>query len=43
LNWLNRAEQIAESAGEAQIVQKARVYLWQLQDSKAASHNLSND
>jgi tetratricopeptide (TPR) repeat protein len=43
LNWLNRAEQIAESAGEAQIVQKARVYLRQLQDSKAASHNLSND
>jgi tetratricopeptide (TPR) repeat protein len=43
LNWLNQAEQIAESAGEAQIVQKARVYLRELQDSKAASHNLSND
>ncbi|MEJ2729507.1 MAG: hypothetical protein P8185_13555 [Deltaproteobacteria bacterium] len=38
-NWLNRAEQIAGSAGEGQIVQKARVYLRELQELKAASHN----
>jgi tetratricopeptide (TPR) repeat protein len=42
LNWLNQAEQIAKSAGEVQIVQKARVYLRELQESKAASQNLSN-
>ena len=41
-NWLNQAEQIAKSAGEVQIVQKARVYLRELQESKAASQNLSN-
>ena len=41
LNWLNRAEQIAGSAGEAQIVQKARFYLREIQELKAASHNLS--
>jgi tetratricopeptide (TPR) repeat protein len=42
LNWLSRAEQIAESAGEEQIVQEARTYLQELQESKAASQNLSN-
>lgn len=42
LNWLGRAEQIAESAGEEQIVQEARIYLRELQESKAASQNRSN-
>ena len=42
LNWLNRAEQIARSAGEEQIVLKARVYLRELQESRAASQNFSN-
>jgi hypothetical protein len=41
LNWLSRAEQIAGNADEAQIVQEARIYLRQLQESKAASQNLS--
>jgi len=41
LNWLNQAEQIAKSADEEQIVQTARVYLRELQESKAASQNLS--
>ena len=35
--WLNRAEQIANTAGEAQIVQEARVYLRQLQELAATS------
>jgi hypothetical protein len=42
LNWLNRATQIAKSAGEEQIVQEARIYLQELQESKAASQNRSN-
>ncbi|MGD8256703.1 MAG: tetratricopeptide repeat protein [Desulfobacterales bacterium] len=42
LNWLGRAEQIAESAGEEQIVQEARIYLRELQESKAASQSRSN-
>ena len=37
LKWLNRAEQIASTAGEAQIAQEARIYLRQLQDATAAS------
>jgi tetratricopeptide (TPR) repeat protein len=37
LQWLNRAEQIANSAGEAQIAQEARVYLRQLQELSATS------
>jgi tetratricopeptide (TPR) repeat protein len=43
VNWLNRAEQIAGSAGEAQIVQKARFYLRKLQELKADSQNLSDN
>ena len=35
--WLNRAEQIADAAGEAQIAQEARNYLRQLQELSAAS------
>lgn len=42
LKWLNQAEQIANSAGEEQIVQKARIYLRELQESKAVSQNRSN-
>jgi tetratricopeptide (TPR) repeat protein len=42
LNWLNRAEQIAKSAGEEQIVLKARVYLRKLKELIAASQNFSN-
>ena len=37
LKWLNRAEQIAGSAGEAQIVREARIYLQQLGALTAAS------
>ena len=37
LKWLNRAEQIANTAGEAQIAQEARVYLRQLQELTATS------
>jgi tetratricopeptide (TPR) repeat protein len=40
LNWLNRAAQIAGSAGETQIVNKARAYLRELQELKADSQNL---
>ena len=36
-NWLNRAEQIANRAGEAQIAAEARTYLRQLQELAAAS------
>jgi tetratricopeptide (TPR) repeat protein len=39
--WLNRTEQIANTAGEAQIAQEARVYLHQLQDIAAASPEIS--
>ncbi len=39
LNWLNRAEQMAESAGQEQIVQEARIYMRELQESKAASQD----
>ena len=42
LNWLNRAEQIAGNAGEVQIVQEAQIYLRELQESKAASQNRSD-
>ena len=42
LNWLNQAEQIASNAGEAQIVQEAQIYLRELQESKAASQNRSD-
>ena len=35
--WLSRAEQIANSAGEAQIAREARTYLRQLQELAAAS------
>jgi tetratricopeptide (TPR) repeat protein len=41
LNWLNQAEQMAESAGQEQIVQEARIYIRELQESKAASQNRS--
>ena len=37
LKWLNRAEQIANTAAEAQIAQEARVYLRQLQELTATS------
>ena len=33
--WLNRAEQIANSAGEAQIAREARTFLRQLQEVTA--------
>jgi tetratricopeptide (TPR) repeat protein len=42
LNWLNQAEQIANNAGEAQIVQEARIYLRELHESKTASQNRSD-
>jgi len=42
LNWLNQAEQIASNAGEVQIVQEAQIYLRELQESKAASQNRSD-
>ena len=35
--WLTRAEQIASTAGEAQIAEEAQIYLWQLQELAAAS------
>ena len=31
LKWLNRAEQIADRTGEAQIVREARIYLQQIE------------
>ena len=37
LKWLNRAEQIANTANEAQIAREARIYLRQLQKLIAAS------
>jgi len=37
LKWLNRAEQIADTAGEAQIAREARIYLRQLEALTAAS------
>jgi tetratricopeptide (TPR) repeat protein len=42
-NWLNQAQQIASSAGEAQIVQEAFIYLRELQESKAALQNPSDN
>jgi tetratricopeptide (TPR) repeat protein len=39
-NWLKKAAQIAESAGEAEILQKALAYMRELQASKADSQNL---
>jgi len=39
LNWLSQAERIAESAGQEQIVQKARIYIRELQESNAVSQN----
>ena len=42
LMWLSRAAQIAKSAGEEPIVQKARILLREVQESKAASQNFSN-
>jgi len=42
LNWLNQAEQIASNAGEVQIEQEAQIYLRELQESKAASQNRSD-
>jgi tetratricopeptide (TPR) repeat protein len=38
-NWLNQAQQIANSIGEEKIVQEAFIYLRELQESKAASQN----
>jgi tetratricopeptide (TPR) repeat protein len=40
LNWLNQAEQTADNAGEAQIVQEARIYLRELKESIADSQKL---
>jgi tetratricopeptide (TPR) repeat protein len=37
LKWLNRAEQIANTAGEAQISREAQIYLQQLQELAATS------
>jgi tetratricopeptide (TPR) repeat protein len=37
LSWLNQAEQTANNAGEAQIVQEARIYLRELKESIADS------
>ena len=37
LIWLNRAEQIANTAGEAQIARKTHIYLRQIEDLTAAS------
>ena len=37
LKWLKRAEQIADTAGEAQIAREARVYLGQIEALTAAS------
>ena len=37
LKWLSRAEKIATTAGEAKVVQEARVYLRQLQELAATS------
>ena len=37
LKWLNRAEQIASTAGEAQIAREARVYLQQIEALTATS------
>jgi tetratricopeptide (TPR) repeat protein len=37
LKWLNRAEQIANTAGEAQIVREAHIYLRQIEALTAAS------
>ena len=42
LSWLKQAEQIADNAGEDQIVQQARIYLRKLQESKAASRKASD-
>jgi len=42
LLWLNQAEQIANNAGEAQIVQEARIYLRELHESKGVSQNRSD-
>jgi uncharacterized protein HemY len=39
--WLNRAEQIADTAGEAQIVREAQIYLRQIQESAATSQSSS--
>lgn len=41
LKWLNRAEQIASTAGDNQIIQEARVYLRQLQELSATSASSS--
>jgi phospholipid/cholesterol/gamma-HCH transport system substrate-binding protein len=37
LKWLNRAEQIADTAGETQIAREARIYLGQIEDLTAAA------
>jgi hypothetical protein len=37
LKWLKRAEQIADTAGEAQIAREARIYLGQIKALSAAS------
>jgi tetratricopeptide (TPR) repeat protein len=42
LSWLNQAEQIADNAKEDQIVQEARIYLREIQESEAASQNPSD-
>jgi len=39
LNWLNLAEKMAESVGQEQIVQEARIYVRELQESRAASQD----
>ena len=43
LKWLNQSAQLANNAGETQIVQEARIYLRQLRELKAASDNRSNN
>jgi tetratricopeptide (TPR) repeat protein len=42
LKWLTRAEQIADTAGEAQIAREARIYLGQLEALTANSPQSSN-
>lgn len=42
LIWLNQAEGIGSNAGEEQIAQQARIYIQELQESRAASQNRSD-
>ncbi|MGD9228468.1 MAG: hypothetical protein PVF26_18320 [Desulfobacterales bacterium] len=43
LKWLNRAEQISENAGEAQIAREARIYLGQIEALTAPSPERSGE